>query len=119
MFLEGIVPHKQTIGGTPWHKKKIIDVPPGQAPEWVRKAWIGLVMPVAENLPTHTIAMGVLGGKAENPNGYPVETSIAIQILKEKSPDAAQWWTEHVSPIFMRWLIFKEEVCQLIQSETK
>lgn len=96
------------------HEIKIIDVPPGQAPEWVRKEWVGLVMPIAKNLPSFTIAMGVLGGKAENPNGYPIETLVAIQILKEKSPDAARWWEAHVNPVFMRWLVFKEEVCQVI-----
>ena len=25
---------------------RITDVPPGEAPEWVRQAWVGLVVPV-------------------------------------------------------------------------
>lgn len=91
---------------------KIIAVPPGQAPEWVRKEWVGLTMPIAENLPPNTFAMGVLGGKSKNPNGYPIETFTAINILAKKSPKAAQWWIN--CAILGQWLVFKTEVCQLL-----
>ncbi len=92
---------------------EIIDIPPGEAPDWVRKEWVGLIMPVAENKPAKTRSMGVLGGEVENPGGYPVETNTAIQILEEKSPKAAQWWRDnpYLSP--MSWLVFKKRVCKL------
>lgn len=93
---------------------KIIDVPPGQAPDWVRKEWVGLIMPVAENLPPIISACGVLGGKVENPNGYPIETSIAIEALTKKSPEAAQWWKDNVSLNCISWLVFHQKVCQLV-----
>jgi hypothetical protein len=93
---------------------KIIAVPPGQAPDWVRKEWIGLVLPVAENVPSDTFAMGVLGGKVENPDGFPVETVAAIKALDDKSPRAAQWWKDHVYPNLMPWLVFHRNVCQLL-----
>src|SRR5947199_83534 len=43
---------------------RIIDVPPGEAPEWVRRAWVGLVLPLApgEYGPRVLAAAGVLTG---------------------------------------------------------
>lgn len=31
------------------HKIRIIKVPSGEAPEWVREAWVGLEIPTLEN----------------------------------------------------------------------
>ena len=92
---------------------KIIDVPPGEAPDWVRNEWVGLSLPLAENVPSVTHAIGVLGGEVKNPSGYHVETEKAIQILEEKSPEAAQWWKNQIIPSLMKWLVFKEDVCEL------
>jgi hypothetical protein len=94
---------------------KIIAVPPGQAPDWVRKEWVGLVLPVAENLPPVALETGVLGGKAENTGGYSIETIIAIQALVDKgSEKAAQWWINNINLTFMPWLVFNRTVCQLL-----
>ncbi len=93
---------------------KIVAVPPGQAPLEVRQQWVGMVLPVAENLPPGTTEMGVLGGKPENSGGYPVETMVAIQELEKKSPEAASWWKSHVNPALMPWLSFQRAVCKII-----
>lgn len=93
---------------------KIIDIPPGQAPNWVRKEWVNLILPVAENLPPVISVCGVLGGKIENPNGYPIETRIAIETLAKKSPEAAQWWKDNVALDCISWLVFHEKACQLL-----
>jgi len=62
-------------------------VPPGQAPLKVRLQWVGITLPIAENVPPDTsFEMGVLGGKPENSGGYPVETIIAIRELEKKAP---------------------------------
>lgn len=92
-------------------KIKIIKVPPGQAPLWVRQEWVGMELPVAENLPKDTVEMGVLGGKPENAGGYPVETTVAIRELKKKSSAAAKWWEAHVPAALLPWLSFQREVC--------
>ena len=93
---------------------KIIATPPGQAPLKVRQQWIGMILPVSENLPKDTVEMGVLGGKPENSGGYPVETAVAIQELEKKSPEAANWWKSHVNPAWMPRLFFWREVCELV-----
>jgi len=95
-------------------KIKIIAVPPGQAPLWVRQKWVGMTLPVVENLPADTVEMGVLGGKPENSGGYPVETVVAIQGLEKKSLKAANWWKSHVNPACMPWLSFQRAVCELV-----
>lgn len=97
-------------------KIRIVAVPPGQAPEWVRQEWIGLEIPIAEDtlVPEDSIQMGVKFGKPENVGGYPVETDVAVKILKEKSPKAARWWEENISSVIMPWLVFKKEVCELV-----
>lgn len=93
---------------------KIIAVPPGQAPLEVRQQWVGMILPVVEELPSDTVEMGVLGGKPENSGGYPVETTVAIQELEKKSPEAANWWKSHVNPAWMPWLSFQRAVCELV-----
>ncbi|MDO9399376.1 MAG: hypothetical protein Q7T79_01655 [bacterium] len=93
---------------------KIIDVPLGQAPDWVRKEWVGLILPVAENLPPLTFLIGALDGEVKNPSGYAVETTTAIKTLAIKSPEAAKWWEDNISSDLMPWMFFHEKVCRLI-----
>lgn len=95
-------------------KIRIVDVPPGDAPEWVRKEWVGLELPVATAAPEDSLQIGVLGGEPQNLGGYPVESKIAVEILSKKSPEAAQWWKENFSFTLMPWLVFKKEVCKVI-----
>lgn len=100
---------------------KIVIVPSGQAPEWVRKEWVGLVLPLVENASKVERVIGVLGGKVDDGDeyidGYSVETAAAVIILKEKSPEAAQWWTKNVPFWFIPRLIFKKEDCELIKED--
>ncbi len=95
---------------------KIIGIPPGQAPEWVRKEWMGLELPIEENAPKpeESIQLGVRGGKPENLGGYPIRTSDAISALNKKSPQAAEWWKQNVPLNAVPRLIFKKDICELI-----
>jgi hypothetical protein len=92
-------------------KVRIIDVPPGEAPEEVRRAWVGLILPVAlgEVGPRSTPMYGVLSGPRSylghlwrvltrhSPRAmqYVVPVDCALEILEETSPEAAAWWEEH------------------------
>ena len=98
-------------------KIRIIAIPPGQAPKWVRQQWVGLEFPIAENIPSpeNSIQIGVVFGNLEDTDGYPVEAKLAVEILEKKSPEAAQWWKENSLVSLRRsWLVFKKEVCKLI-----
>jgi hypothetical protein len=109
---------------------RIVDVPPGEAPLWVREKWVGLELPLARHSPGEHFAFGVLSmpggllaqiwalarGRANRITGYVVEGARAVDILERSSPEAAAWWREHapqsVAP--RRCLLFHEHVCQPI-----
>ena len=96
-------------------KIRIIDVPPGQAPDWVRKAWVGLEIPLAVQLSAaSSLQEGVLGGKPENLGGFQVRGEIAITLLSKKSPEAAKWWHRNAPYVLSEILVFKKNVCELI-----
>lgn len=92
---------------------RIISIPPGQAPEWVRKEWIGVEIPLPKQV-SDGIEMGVLGGKAENTGGYQVDTGKAIGALRSKSPKAANWWEENVPLDIFSSFVFSKDVCELV-----
>lgn len=95
---------------------KIISIPPGRAPERVRKEWVGLVIPLPEPLPrTSRARVGVFSelfiGRREEEN-YFVETRIALPILFSKSRDAAVWFLAHAH--LERRIQFDRRVCEFI-----
>lgn len=94
-------------------KVEIISTPPGQAPEWVRMAWIGLLLPIADDV-EGGLQMGVHGGPAQNEGGYKIPTQEALDILEKKNRKAARWWYDHL-PIMPSWLVFHKEVCKFIE----
>jgi hypothetical protein len=128
--------HKVDAGAAGDHVNKpawiirIVAVPPGEAPLWVREKWVGLDLPVARySGPGRFLAMGVLSlprsvlaqwlavfrGRAEMIAGYAVEAVPAIGILAHASPEAAAWWRENTPHLIAprRYLVFHEEVCRV------
>lgn len=95
-------------------KIKIIAVPPGGAPEWVRKEWVGLEMPI--EVPGPGLQMGVKGTAPQNLGGYHVQFDKAMAVLEGKSPKAAKWWQENVPFGFTDkdTFVFKSDVCEFI-----
>ncbi len=93
---------------------KIIATPPGQAPEWVREEWIGVEIPIPKQ-PSRGIQMGVRGGKAENAGGHQVDTREAMEALRKKSPEAADWWEQNVPLASIPSLVFSKDVCEVIE----
>lgn len=88
---------------------KIVAVPPGQAPEQVRREWVGLVIPLPEQS-SGGLQAGVLGGRPQNVGGYQVSTREALRLLNEKAPEAAQWFLDRVS--LNSQLVFAKDVCE-------
>jgi hypothetical protein len=91
---------------------RILAKPPGEAPEYIRKAWVGVVIPLSEE-PSLGHQTGVLGGKATNIDGYIVNTTDAIEALRKTSPIAAEWWDQNLSQNMVH-LVFAKSVCQLV-----
>jgi hypothetical protein len=109
---------------------RIVAVPPGAAPLWVRQQWVGLDLPVRhyvahrklhdsgaasrrDSWPAQWAA--IFRGQAALVAGYVVEAVPAVSILAKVSPEAAAWW-RHNSPHLIapkRYLVFHEEVCRI------
>lgn len=86
---------------------RIINTPPGEAPEHVRKAWVGLILPLAVSgaRTRHTVGIlarkeflgmlfALLTGRTDRHSGYIVD---AVETLATRSPDAAKWWRENAT----------------------
>ena len=107
---------------------RIINIPPGEAPDEVRAAWVGLVLPVTGSGRGSFQTVGVLTrpkswiglliacllGRTTREEGYRVEACKAVEILSAQSASAAQWWREHAA-LSIRpgaLFVFAAEVCQ-------
>ena len=107
---------------------RIISTPPGEAPEHVRAAWIGLILPAAVSGPRTIQTVGVLSrpktwfglllarifGRTQQARGYIVDAHRAVEILAAHSPDAAKWWRESAARSVRpgQYFLFQAEVCQ-------
>jgi hypothetical protein len=97
----------------PAFKVRIIRAPIGEAPEWVREAWVGLELPLVHLGEVTVETGGVLTGprswlgywwarltrRLEVVSGYVVRSDRAIILLSGSRPDAAAWWQTH-APMF-------------------
>ncbi len=90
-------------------KIKIVGVPPGFAPEEIRRQWVGIEIPLleaGENLSKE----GWVG--TGNEGGYVVSGGDAITALrKAKKHEAATFW-EGIVPAALR---FNKQICELIE----
>jgi hypothetical protein len=113
---------------------KIVDVPPGEAPQEVRGAWVGLVLPLAEPEKRRIRSAGILNGpktyfryilrfitgQCFDYEGYVVESATAIAILAQSNPEAADWWKKN-SPHLLnpgQHFFMQAEFCQEVPAVT-
>lgn len=115
------------------YQLKIVSRPSGDDPDWVRDAWVGLVLPtvlaqpksfrsipVSENsADTFNQIKAIFAGKSFRMLGFPVHGKSAIDILGEANPEAAKWWRENHPSIASGkgFLIFQAEECEIIGRE--
>jgi hypothetical protein len=112
---------------------RIIAVPPGEAPLWVREKWVGLKLPLAiGKRAVQARSVGVLTapksffaflgalfrGQTHVSAGYVVRAAVAVEILESASPDAAKWWRENTPQLLARdrLFIFRKETCELLSA---
>jgi hypothetical protein len=108
---------------------RIIAVPSGEAPLWVREQWVGLELPISGGPGPQTLTgYGVLSGppplsleqfeagrrgRLEVTTGYCVRTEAAIEALEAVSTEAAAWWKSTIErPIAMPFLMFDKACCE-------
>lgn len=104
---------------------RITSMPTGEAPEWVRREWVGLVLPTTsseEGRDTFTEEVvegeykGALGGPPDpdNMGGFHVQTRKAIEALSAKNLEAGNWWKKNVNLGAIEHLVFGRKFCELI-----
>ncbi|HEY0012762.1 MAG TPA: hypothetical protein VGB79_07905 [Allosphingosinicella sp.] len=107
---------------------RITGRPNGEAPEWVREAWIGVTLPTTPRARRGWRALGVLEGsgglaarlwavmrgRSYNVSGYAVRAKAAVRLLARSNPAAAAWWRENAADLVSgRGLfIFDAEACE-------
>jgi hypothetical protein len=96
---------------------QIVLTPPGEAPEEIRRAWVGLELPLrrGESQPRSISSVGVLSNQfSQETLGYVVDGRKAVAALACQSPEAAAWWREHAPHVLARGyrLFFPTGVCQ-------
>lgn len=95
----------------------IIKVPRGEAPLWVREAWLGMTFECAGV--SHSAA-GVLSNEVvdHGQQGYQVSQAKACKALAAVQPNAAAWWNDHGYPSpGGKFVFYRDEVLVLTQDE--
>ncbi|HJO64840.1 MAG TPA: hypothetical protein QF469_05820 [Sphingomonas sanguinis] len=108
----------------------IVRRPNGEAPEWVRDAWIGVSIPLL--IPSRRMVRGfgvltgprgvlpqiwaMLRGRTVNVDGFVVNARIAVDCLEGHRPDAAAWWRLHTPRLLRKRTIFMFDAaaCELL-----
>ena len=108
---------------------RIIATPPGEAPEEIRRAWIGvrIPLPLLHKHAKDWRAAGVLtgpksflarlsglfSGRFQRHYGYAVSVIEAISALEAANPAAAKWWRENTPEALRpgKAFVFAAEVC--------
>jgi hypothetical protein len=97
---------------------RIIATPPGDAAESIRRAWVGVELPLiaGEQQPQSLSVVGVLSGAAGSTVGYAVDGQTAVNLLASHDPNAADWWRENAPHVLAAGyqLIFPADVCEPI-----
>jgi len=74
---------------------RVVKIPAGPAPEWVRKEWLRLEMKAWKMPPDGKEHNFLKGELLPNRGGFLVDFSHAIEVLADKSPEAANWFIKH------------------------
>ncbi len=108
---------------------RIIATPPGEAPEEIRRAWVGvrIPLPLFHGHAKDWRASGVLTGpkslfarlwapffgRLDRHRGYAVAVVEAIAALEAANPTAARWWRENTPQAIRpgKAFVFAAEVC--------
>ena len=98
---------------------RIVQPPPGEAPEEIRRAWVGLDLPLQRGAsePRQQQSLGVLSGRApEVGTGFLVSGNKAITALASHAPEAASWRRQHAPHVLSRGfrLFFPVEVSERV-----
>lgn len=102
-------------------KVRIVSTPPGDAPEEVRRAWIGVVLEgeAFRSKPGWHVGGVLTGQEVENPSGFIVPVRDAIAALGILHSGAAAWWTKWYETMIgvMDELVFTSSCYEVVEAE--
>lgn len=98
-------------------KLKIIAVPPGFAPLHIREAWVGVEIPIDEELVNAELKLVGTWSGGENRDGYDVMTEDAVKALESAQKGEASNFWKQILHKYGSTLRFKKSVCELIDDE--
>ena len=92
---------------------KVVQIPDGEAPLWVRKSWVGLTLPVVAT--SNDNGYGVLSLKKSKGRckSFEVEQIDALDALRSQSMEAAQWFRNHGYPMDTKGVYFSFKASQV------
>ncbi len=98
---------------------RIAGLPPGEAPEEIRQAWVGLELPLARGQAKGRFqnTVGVLSNQPTRcGESYAVDGPEAVRILAATAPEAAAWWRLNAPHVVVGgyFLVFPAEVCERV-----
>ncbi len=117
--IAGVMFGANVIRGRTVGRLRILSTPPGEAPEEIRSAWVGVELPLRrdETEPKQHQSLGVISQQgAETTRGYAVDGRAAVAALEVQSPEAAAWWREQAPHVVARGyrLFFPLDVCERV-----
>jgi len=91
-----------SLGVTGVMRIRVVKTPPGEAPESVRQAWVGLTLEALGRRPIRAETVGVVSkprtrfgllvarllGRTRLEHGYVIDAAHAIEVLNNHAPDA-------------------------------
>jgi len=123
---------KYLLEGESMANIRIIEIPPGDAPENIRQAWVGLSLPLTKGQstsPSTRPTWGVLTGprrflpqlsalifkRYDITEGFAIDALSAVEILAKTHPEAAEWWRSEAAHVMKpkQKFIFPTSVCEV------
>lgn len=97
---------------------KIVKVPAGEAPLWVREAWVGVELPCFPDMGWVPAKGALSGQKIEVGSGVIVSQDEALKLLGIKNAEAERWWRNHGHPNENVNFVFREGDIEIVSGVT-
>ena len=93
----------------------VTSTPSGEAPDWVREAWVGLKLPLSR-IPEeeYGLTVGPFSRRPvpEEQDGYRVDSDAAVDALRGSQPNAAEWWITRGYGLPGSIFVFGRQFCE-------
>lgn len=94
---------------------EITSIPEGEAPLWVRQAWVGLILPCDSTCGVREVK-GVISKKPSDKNkyGFAVPQAAALKVLEKKDPHAVDFWRREGFPKRGEFFFFVDQEAKIV-----